>query len=304
MSTGAIYSLADIVRNAIESFLRRPTQVPGVAKIFADYTPIYGLIINTRLALTLAVAISTVLLPFLMYRYLRDRKVLVILMGWVMSIMLISFAFLYAGLPYFARPALFTFIVWAPLGALAYRTLATKQKTMLNAKMKNAMQCVFIVAFIVLPSLLIPIIKYGSLPFLYPTSRELASKRFLDWHLDNGMTLVYFEDNLPWGYSYIVDGHMSAHRPKSLTIMHVYSPGEGLDTSLIYQASLWVTYRLVTRDAFWNYTPSMLNVVENVTQMLPETTHNKVYDSGWPECILIPKSLTSQNSYARADKKP
>jgi len=288
--TGAINSLTDISRNLIESLFESPTQVSGFAKIFANYTPLYGLIIDVRLMLTLAVFAGAVLLPFLMFWYLRGREVSVIItIGWITSSMSSSIALLYAGLPYFSRPALFTFIAWAPLGALAYDALTAKQKSGSYAKIKRLMRSVFLVAFFVLPLLLMPVIKYGPLPFLYPTSKELTSKRFLDLHLGNGGILVYFEYNLPYGYSYILDGHAHVNGPKSLTLGSVYSPDEGLNTSLIDQASLWITYRLVTRDAFRNYTPSMLNVVENVTLLLPETTHNKVYDSGWPECILTPR---------------
>jgi hypothetical protein len=311
-ATGAIRNFIGILENLVASLTENPSEVSGITKIFAQYTPVYELAINIRFGLTLAVFASAMLLSlFTMYqlflkgfltriRLLRkwfmflkmsiDRTVLVILTGWITSNLFTSIPLLYAGLPYFARPVLFTLIAWAPLGTLAYGILATKQKSGLTTKTKKAMRCVFLVAFVVLPSLLIPIIKYGPLPFLYPTSKELANKRFLDLHMGNSGVLVYFEYNLPYSCSYILDWHTSTHGPRSLTLESVYSPGKGLDTSLIDQASLWITYRLVTRDAFNIYIPSMLNVVENVTQILPETSHNKVYDSGWPEWVLTPTS--------------
>ena len=294
LPTGAIRTLTCMMRNLIESLSQRPSEVSGITKIFAEYTSIYGLVIDIRFTLTLTVFIIAILSSFALYRYFSTRKVLLILTGWLVSNMSSSILLLYAGLPFFARPALFTFIAWAPLGALAYKALVAKRKSGLHAKMKSVMRSVFLVAFIVLPLLLMPIIKYGPLPFLYSTSRELASKRFLDLHLGNSGILVYLEYNLPWGYSYILDEHAPAHKTMSLTIGSFYLPGEGLDTSLIDQASLWITYRLVTRDAFYNYTPSMLHAVENVTLVLPETTHDKIYDSGWPEWILVPRSNSTK----------
>jgi len=315
-ATGAIRNFIGIVENLVASLTGSPSEVSGIAKIFAQYTEVYELTINIRFGLTLAVFTSAMLLSlFAMYQLSTrgfltrirlsrkrfvlleigiDRKVLAILAGWIISNLFSSVPLLYAGLPYFARPVLFTFIAWAPLGAFAYKILSTKQKSGLTAKTKNAMRCVFLGAFVVLPSLLIPMIKYGPLPFLYPTSKELANKRFLDLHMGNGGIQVYFEYNLPYSYSYILDGYTRVNGPRSMTLGGVYSSGEGLNTSLVDQASLWITYRLVTRDAFQKYTPSMLNVVENATLILPRTTHNKVYDSGWPECILTPRSNSTR----------
>jgi len=73
----------------------------------------------------------------------------------------------------------------------------------------------------------------------------------------------------------------------------VYLPGVGLDPNVTCSSSFWVTYRLIVRDAFWNYTPSMLDVVRNLT--LDEAgMHNKVYDGGWPESILVLSSNSTR----------
>ena len=284
--TGTIRTFASIAENLVSSLIESPSEVSGIARIFAKYTPLYGLTINIRFALTLAVFISAILLPFAMYRYLQDRKILVILTGWIISNMFSSVPLLYAGLPYFTKPVLFTFISWAPLGALVHNTLTTKRKSGMRVKIKSVEKWFFIVAFIVIPLLLTPLIKHGPLPILYSTSRELANKSFLDLYRSETELVVYLEFNLPYGYGYILYGH---YEPKALPMWEVYHYGEGVD-SRVDNALVWITERLLVRDAFFVYKPSMLQVVENFTQTLPENMHNKVYDAGWPEWILIPSS--------------
>lgn len=286
-STETIYILVDIIRTAVESFSVFSTQVPGIVEIFADYTPIYGLIINTRLALTLAVAICGVLFSAITYRYVKDNRVSIILMGWINSFMIITFIFVYAGLPYFARPALFVFIAWAPIGALTYKIVSRNKTKIWNVNVKKVIHCSFVIVFIILPSLLLPLIKYGSAPFLYSSSNELASYRFLDLHVTNDGILIYFENNLPYGYSYITDGYLRDDGSRSLTFSQVYSLNEGLNYNLVNTGTLWLTSRLATRDAFYNYDPSLQSIIENVTFMLPTGSHNKIYDAGQLNCILI-----------------
>ena len=283
-ATRGMRDLVAIAENLVASLMESPSEVSGVGTIFTNYTPIYGLAINIRFALTLAVFVSALLLPFVIYRYVQNRKLVVILMGWVISNMFSSVPLLYSGLGYFARPALFTFISLAPLGALVYNVLASKSE--IHVKTKSVTKCTFLLVFIIVPLLLIPIIKYGPLPFLYPTSRELAHKEFSDLRWAGGGKLVYLEFNLPYGYSYILHGIGEAS-PST-----IYRYGEGLDSILASSSSLWITYRLRTRDGFRNYNPSMLYVVKNLT--LYQTTYNKVYDSGWPESILIPMSHSTK----------
>ena len=317
-ATRAIRNLVDIANNLVTSLMGNPSEVSGVATIFANYTPLYRLVINTRFVLTLVVFTGAFLLSlyaiylffssgflarirfsararkrFVLLRTDIDQKVFAILTGWIISNMLSSVPLLYAGLPYFARPSLFTFVAWAPLGALGYKILTAKQKSGFYAKMKSVATCVFLVAFIILPALLMPVVKYGPLPFLFPTSRELAGKSFLDLHWSDDGEVIYFGD--PYfanSYSWLVYGReVSIH---SVGIYSIYTPNEGLNPNFVRRSALWITYRPVARDAFWNNVPSFLCVVENVTELLPNTTHNKVYDSGWPEWILTPRSNSTK----------
>jgi hypothetical protein len=177
------------------------------------------------------------------------------------------------------KPTILNFVSWAPLGALVFSILSSKSG--IYVKIKRVAKCVFVVALIIVPLLLIPIIKYGSLPLLYPTSKELAHKEFLDLHWAGGK-LIYFEGNLPYGYSYILHGVGELEYAT-----YVFDYG-GVDSILASGSSLWITYRVVTRDGFFNYNSSMLSLVENLT--LYQSTYNVVYDSGWPESILIPRT--------------
>jgi len=280
MPTWAIGSLVNMSENLVKSILENPSEISGAARIFQTYTPIYSLVINIRFALTFAVFVSAVLLLFIMYRYPGDSKVLLFLTAWIISNIFSSVPLLYSGLGFFSRPSLFTFISWAPLGALVYNISASKSGT--HVKIKSVAKRVFLVAFVIVPLIFIPIIKYAPLPFLYPTSRELANKEFLDLHGAGGGKVAYLEFNLPYGYSYILHG--IGEPAPSL----VHFANEGSDPILASKSTLWITYRLITRDAFWNYTPSMLYIVKNLT--LYQTIYNKVYDSGWPDHILIPRS--------------
>jgi hypothetical protein len=281
MPSVAISSLASLFQNVVKSLTENRYEFFHGATIFQAYSPIYGLVINIRFALTLAIFILMILLLFAMYHYLRDRKVLVVLTGWIMGNMLGTGLLVCFGQGYSAitKPTILNFVSWAPLGALVFSILSSKSG--IYVKIKRVAKCVFVVALIIVPLLLIPIIKYGSLPLLYPTSKELAHKEFLDLHWAGGK-LIYFEGNLPYGYSYILHGVGELEYAT-----YVFDYG-GVDSILASGSSLWITYRVVTRDGFFNYNSSMLSLVENLT--LYQSTYNVVYDSGWPESILIPRT--------------
>lgn len=286
--TKSFRSLIDITTNLVVSLYERPSEVSGTTKIFAKYTPFYTLTINMKFALTAIVMISAILMLLVIYRHLKDRKVALILSGWILSNVFSSIPLLYAGLPFFSRPVLFSIISWPFVGAAFYHILTMKLKSGGYMKLKSFAEVIFLVVFIVVPSFALPLIKYGPLPFLYATSEELESKKFLDAHIQRVSArehLVYLEYNLPYLYSYIKEGR---DENKFLNMWDVYRGGESLDK--MDDAVVWINCRLIVRDAFWIYTPPMLEVVENATQVLPERSHNKIYDSGWPEWILVPRS--------------
>ena len=215
------------------------------------------------------------------YKQLKNRKVLFILTAWAWSNMSIAVPLLYAGLPYFQKPVIFAMVSWGPLALLLF-------KTNWRTWIRKAMYA-FLVAFVIASALLIPLYKYAPVTLEYPPSKELASKSFLDFYGDTSVAFIYFEDPAYY-YSYIL------YNQSDLSVLHygvlsIYTAGEGLNSSIVAESSLWITSRLLVRDAFWAYNPSMHNIVENVTVTLPETTHNKVYDSGYPESILVPSSV-------------
>jgi hypothetical protein len=216
-----------------------------------------------------------------MYKRLRKEKVLFILTAWAWSNISITIPLLYVGLPYIQKPALFAVAAWGPLALLLFK----KNSGTWIRKASYA----FLVVFIVASALLIPLFKYAPLPIEYPPSKELASKSFLDFYGSTSTEFIYFEDPAYY-YSYIL------YNQSDLAALHygvfgIYTPGEGLNSTIVAESSLWITSRLLVRDAIWAYNPSMHDIVENVTVTLPETTHNKIYDSGYPESILTPRNL-------------
>lgn len=284
-SPGIILDLKGIGETIVASLVESPSEVSGAAKIVGSHTEIYNTVQWARLLITLVAYLTSFLIPIVMYRYFKEKKQLLILTGWAWSNMLTTVPLLYAGLPYFQKPALFTIASCGPITAIIFeKTSVSKIKSMMR---------IFLVIFIVMSSMLIPLTKYAPLPMEYPTSRELAGKTFLDLYVGRGIPFIYFETPA-WGYSYVLLGYeptswvgaIALYKP--LRAWDVYIPGEGLNSSVLEGASLWVTYRLSVRDAFILNTPSWEYVTENVTLTLPASTHNKVYDSGWPECILIP----------------
>lgn len=279
---------SNIMTTLFNSLMTSPAEVSGASKIFIGYTSIYSSIINLRLFLTLVVSVSGILLPLIIYRYYespRNKKISVMLTGWILSNMASAIPLMYSGLPYFARPALFTFISWAPLGGLVYVTI--DMKGLKSPKIKKIIKSVFLVIFILTPSILIPVIKYAPLPFLYPRTRELSTITFMDLHY-RGDYILRLEFTTPWGYSYLCGLNETNYG----LLRNDYISNGSLNPR-VTATSIAVTYRLVTRDAFWSYEPSMLQIVENVTGKLSET-HNKVYDSGYPDWILIPRTNSTK----------
>jgi hypothetical protein len=278
---GVIYTLKDISQNVVNSLIQSPTTVSGVSRILVGYNTVYREIINVRLVLMLAIYLCAFLIPIIMYKRLKSQKVLFILTAWAWSNMSVAIPLLYAGLPYFQKPVFFAMASWGPLALLLFKT---KSRVWIRKA-----KYIFLVAFIISSALLIPLYKYAPVTLEYPPSKELTSKSFLDLYGSTSIGFIYFEDPAYY-YSYIL------YNQSDLAVLHygvlsIYNFGEGLNYSIVAENSLWITSRLLARDAFWAYDPSMHEIVENVTVTLPETTHNKVYDSGYPESILVPRNV-------------
>jgi hypothetical protein len=269
----------EIILRLYQSLVETPEEVPGISKITIGYSPDYRLIINTRLILSLSVFACGVLLPLIFYKYYKDpriRKILIIAVGWNLSNIFSAFPLLYSGLPYFDRPILFSFISWAPLAGVVYEILG--KSNLHRKKLKKTIKLTFVVAFTVLPSLLMPIMKYSPLPFLYPTTQELYIVDFAGIHSNRRYLL--FEFTSAWSNSYLNGIEDTTGR----YTLSVYNGNISL--SRVKSVIVVTTSRVISRDAFNTFDPSMLYFVEEITSL--NSLQNKVYDSGWPYHMIIP----------------
>jgi hypothetical protein len=241
----------------------------------SGYTSSYSAIINLRLGFTVFIGLSAIVFSAIIYWYSKNKKDVTLTISWLAPGVISAVLLLYVGLPFMARPALFFFISWAPLGAWVYNRL--------DQKRWKTLKIIFVSVFIVLPALLLPIIKYAPMPFTFATSQELDAVTFTATYY-NGSSYLYLEASPPYSYAYIAYGFRNAS--STLTLDFWYIPEEGLDQNLIGRYPTLVIYRVITRDAFWVYNPSMSDVVNNFT--LCEETLNKVYDSGWPYSVFTP----------------
>ena len=267
--------LVKLSQSFMTAILKNPTEVSGMSRILSGYTSIYSAIINLRLGLTVFIGLSAIVFSAIIYWYSKNKKNVTMTVSWLAPGAVSAVLLLYVGLPFMARPALFFFISWAPLGAWVYNRL--------NQKRLKRMKIIFVSVFIILPALLLPIIKYAPLPFTFATSQELAAVTFTDIYY-NGSSYIYLEASPPYSYTYIA--YNFRNTSKTLTFDSWYLPEEGVSQKLIFEHPTLVIYRVITRDAFWEYNPSMSDVVTNLT--LCEETLNKVYDSGYPYSFFIP----------------
>jgi hypothetical protein len=267
--------LVQLSQSFMTAILKNPTEVSGMSRILSGYTSIYSAIINLRLGLTVFIGLSAIVFSAIIYWYSKNKKNVTLTVSWLAPGAVSAILLLYVGLPFMARPALFFFISWAPLGAWVYNRL--------NQKRLKKLKIIFVSVFIILPALLLPIIKYAPLPFTFATSQELAAVTFTDIYY-NGSNYIYLEASPPYSYTYIAYNFRNAS--KTLTFDSWYLPEEGVSQKLIFEHPTLVIYRVITRDAFWEYNPSMSDVVTNLT--LCDETLNKVYDSGYPYSFFIP----------------
>jgi len=286
VTTEAITNIISIGNNLISNLMNNPQEITGLGKLFSGYSPIYSFLINVRLLETLGIFASAFLVLIVTFRRRVDDKILVVLVGWTVVNVLSAIPLLYSGLSFFARPALFSFISWAVIGALAFGMLIEKPGRLKLAK--KPLVYGFLVIFIIVPLILIPVIKYSPIPFLYPSSEELAMKDFSDLHPALNAPLVYLEYNLPYGISYVRSG---VNETDGYVFGNIYVPGEGLDSVMAGTSVLWVTRSITMRDAFYDSTPSMTDIVNNLS--IDSITHNKVYDAGQSQWILTPTFVNS-----------
>ncbi len=273
---GAIISLASVIDDIFKSLVTEG-RIGGVSTVFADYTPIYKLIINVRLVVTLLAYCFSLISSFIIYKYVKNKSSAV-LAGWSICNIFSTAPILFAGYA-LNRPSLFTFISWAPLGALIVNILTVGRK---HPNLKKMVGGAFVIVLVIIPLLLIPVIKYGPVPFLYPTSDELAQRNFVDSFFSKG-NIVYLEFNFPYYYSYTMLG--SSEYNKTIAMWDVW---DGQKLYIGDSLAFVILDRLLTRDAFYNYEPSMLKLVENLTAPVPYGRYDKVYDSGWPNSVYVP----------------
>ena len=284
-------TIYDLIINFYESLRYGLTEISGSSEIFGGYTSVYSVFVSLRLALSFLPVVIIFPLLFLVYRF-RDNvelsKLSIILMAWLLSNLSSALPLLYAGLPFFYRPVLFAGIAWGPIVALIYGLLINvkglRTKRILPSRnMSKTLRLPLLICFIIIPCLILPVIKYSALPYLYPTTKELSAKMFLDTHQGRALSAIYLEDNRPWLYTYILMGV-----DESGVIM-LSSIGENIIGTLRSE-TLFVTDRLVTRDVFIHYDPTMYQIIANVSEFT-ETTHNKVYDAGGYNWILHPEAI-------------
>jgi len=273
-----------IIDTVLTSLLSRPTILETYeTKVLTGFTSNYKLIIYLRLITLFVVVALSVTAPLLIYWRNRGSKVAkssILLMGWVVSNFASALPLLAAGLPYFERPGLFTFISWGPMAVLIYENLWKKEPT----RSWRAIRSASIIIILLVPSLLIPVTKYAPLPYLYPTSRELDVMQFSNSLYSSSYPIILLEYTSIYTFNYLYE----IHRP-SQQLIQLLSTFESIEnlSRITGSRSFIVIYRLITRDGFRVNSPSMYDLVVNVTKF-SESSHNKVYDSGWPYSILVP----------------
>jgi hypothetical protein len=292
VSPMGIASIDSMGKTLMSSLEENPSEVSGLAKLSAGgstqllpYTPIYGFLIKIKLVVTAVIFCSAIFFLLVAYKRHMEHRSWIILTGWTLSSMSSAVLVLYNGLAYFDRPALFSFFPWAILGASVFGMLNEKKGRLMQARerAKKAAKYVFLVVFIILPLFLMPVLKYGSLPILYPSSQELAEKSFYALYQNQTYQAVYFEFDGAYEISYIRYGILE---PVGLGVDQIYVYGEGLNTTVAANSVLWISSRITMRDAFWIYKPSYHDIVENLSGC--DITYNKVYDGGWSQWILVP----------------
>lgn len=155
-----------------------------------------------------------------------------------------------------------------------------------SRKIYKILRMSFLIGFVILPGLILSVVKFSALPYLYPSSTELAANVFLYDHQPKNMSVVYLENNRPWMYPYILERTTNYYMP----VIMLNSVG-GTVIAVLGSKTLLVTDRLITRDAFNLYDPTMYQLIRNVSEFT-KTTHNKVYDAGGFNWVLQPvKSL-------------
>jgi hypothetical protein len=291
VSPMGIVSIDSMGKTLMSSLEENPTEISGLAKLsaggstqLASYTLIYHFLINIKLIVTAVIFCSAIFFLLVTYKRHMEHGSWIILTGWTISSMSSAVLILYNGLAYFDRPALFSFFPWAILGASVFGMLNEKKGRLMQARAraKKAAKYVFLVVFIILPLFLMPVLKYDSLPILYPSSQELAEKCFYALYQNQTYQVAYFEYDGAYEISYIRYGIMEPAGSGAGLIV----PGEGLNTTVAANLVLWISSRITMRDAFYNYTPSWHDIVENLSRC--DITHNKVYDGGWSQWILTP----------------
>lgn len=258
-----------------------PEQAPALFYL-SGHTDAFDLVLNSRILVSLLyLGISSITAIYILVKMgdPKTRFVTLLHMGFLLQLV----AFLFGGPYYRMRPLFFviptsallfsmspTWIKGFGVRALRFLRLAGDKtnRTFTSKALSKSFRSVSLIC-LVLVFLIAPILRYSGIPYLHPPSEELSAKLFLDQNYGYDSPIFATERNLPYEYSLLVSGQHSKGEPDT-----VWIPEKDLSLNRSY----FLVRRYGTRDGYWVYNVTFVEVLEALQEQLPKS-HNLVYES-------------------------
>jgi hypothetical protein len=282
INAGDLVRMTGFVQNAMSELFGGNVSNAAGLEYLTGYTPLFSTLMDIRLYILLGYVglASVVAIVFVFQKNDQAMRIAALVhFGFIIS----TGIFMFGGTSFLMRPLLFV----APTGAIVLSRFTTlkpgpggephSKKGKLKALVKRLffskslrplLRVASVVCLVVL-LLMLPILRYGGIPYLHPPSEELSGKLFLDTHYSYLSPMNATERNVAWGYSLLIKGEIPLGEP---TI--VYSPEK--EPSL--DRNFFLMYRYTTRDGYWLSDPTWTGYLDDMLQILPQT-HNLVYES-------------------------
>jgi hypothetical protein len=281
---GTVSALLRFCNTVIES-LFGGTELESATKKLSStaYKPTYYIIIQMHLV-HWVLLLSIALLIFMVY-HLHRTTVGLTLSACFLSSQSTAVLFFLGGLAFFSRPSVFTYITSTPIIALALGLFLDSLRIKLRFQKRNLQTILsfFILVFISLSALSMPVLKYSDIPFLYMPTKEHEALKFTLINLPANHSLVSTSYNTPSGFYTVLLNAYGGQKGKIAYSDWRYLAG----TQEIEGTAVLVLRSCIMRDTYFQTNQSYQNLIEILNSHL-SVTHSKVYDSGESVELFVP----------------
>jgi len=286
---GGVQTFTSITQRIIEAFIYSPLETPQSTALklsSVTYTNEYYIIIQMKLAHWIIIFFIGILIS-LIYRFYRNFTAILIISLFLFSqsTFLVSY---FSDLSFTSRPSFYVYLIFPLIITIAISSHLFEGLTSINDYKRSILR-LFIISFLFLSALSLPVLNHSDTPFLYVPTQEHASEIFAIKYLPGVLPVMSTLPNGPGPFYSRLNQRERGLGSGIGASWYNLVRNETRINSILYNAVVLFSGISSKRDAYWKYNPSYSDSLNRLKTYL-ERTHSKVYEAEDIANIFVPKS--------------